>query len=90
MLEHARTPGTGKFKILKLGCTLFFPFQFSVSWDFPGTLRQGALAADHRADTLASSTEWIFTLQQQAGGAHSGTPGTQQTLQENTSLQFIQ
>lgn len=29
----------------------FFPFQFPVSWSFPGTLRQGALAVDHRADT---------------------------------------
>jgi len=49
----------------------FFPFQLPVSWDFPGMLRQGALAADHRADTLASSTKRLFALKQQAAEART-------------------
>lgn len=64
-MSHARTLDTVKLKVLKFhSFFFFFSFQLPVSWDFPGMLRQGALAADHKAETFASSAKRLFTLQQ--------------------------
>lgn len=59
--RHSEAEG---FEVSLLFFFFFFPFQLPVSWDFPGMLRQGALAADHKAETFASSTKRLFTLQQ--------------------------
>lgn len=92
LLEHARTASTGKFKILKLGCTLIFSLPVSC---------QLKLFRNAEAGHSGSRSELTHLPVPQSGFSPCGSrleeckvyssgPGTQWTLQEKTSLQFIQ